>query len=237
MNLICSNCKEVLRAKDINITTNLGKCANCQSVLRLNELASVSVKPEPTYTPPADSGITMNSVDNDELLIELPKKGINASQIPTIAFALFWLLAIGFFTYISFGIDLLPVLFSIPFWLVGILMILGVIRGSQESQKITITKDAIKIEHSGLLKKSVSETKLNDIQEVLLANAPPVSFANYGKSIVSNFSAGQESKSSEKGIPTLLSYANSKTFFETTTEENQVWIVALLDDIVKKSNS
>jgi hypothetical protein len=237
MNLICSNCREILLPEHINVSTNLGKCLNCHTILKLNELESAPEVHVVSSTPPTGSSIIVNSNENDDLRIHLPKKGITIAHLPTLAFATFWLIAIGFFTYISFGIDLLPVLFSIPFWTIGILMILGVIKGTQESQKVIVSKDVIRLEHTTIFKSSTSETKLDDIQEVTLANSQPVKFSNYGKSILTNFSKGNGSSSSELGVPTILSYANSKTFFESTTEENQVWITTLLNDIVKRHNN
>jgi len=227
MNLICSNCNDKLLSENINIATNLGKCVTCNSILKLDELAESPLEMEVTFTPPIGSNIEVSSIEEGVLLITLPKSGIKATHIPTLAFATFWLFAISLFTFFSFSISWFPVLFSIPFWAVGIFMILGVVKGSQVSQKITLSKETIKLESFHIYKSNSFQCNISDIQEVTFTN-------NQSKSLINHFSQGQGNSSSELGAPTILSYADNKTFFELTSEENQVWIVTLLNSILKK---
>lgn len=234
MNLACSNCNTILLPENINISTDLGKCANCHAILKLSELSVFPVTPEVTSTPPEGSNIVMENLGDGALIISIPKKGIKVNHLPTLVFALTWLTAISFFTFFSFGSDLFSILFSIPFWAVGIFMLLGVFRGSQESQKITITKNTIKVEHLRPINSSSVEIKISEIHEVSLANITN-SFNSLGQQLINSFSGGHV-KSSEYGVPTILSYADNITFFESAKKEDQEWVTAFLKNLTIKMN-
>ncbi len=233
MKLICSKCDTPLLTEDMNITTDLGKCNKCGAVLKLSELsevAEVAEKIEVTSTPPIGSLIVVDASNEDELVFTLPKQGISSTQIPTLVFGIFWVGFVAFWTFLAAQGTVFFSLFSIPFWFVGLSMLYGVLIGSQESQKITITSETIKLAFNRPLFSSNFEANIKDIQEISISN-----LRNIPKNILGNYNVAKYSqKKRSNKVPTIISYANSTSFFENATKEDQIWITALLNKIVKE---
>jgi hypothetical protein len=136
----------------------------------------------------------------------------------------------------SIGVDVFPVIFSIPFWAVGFYLIYSVLKGSQESQKITITKEIIEIEHFRIFGKSKFAININEIHDVTLTHLNPNSLSNIGDGMLTQINNIGKKYAGDYGAPTILSFAKNQTFFENTAQENQIWITSFLKDVVVKMN-
>jgi hypothetical protein len=74
--------------------------------------------------PPAGSRIVLTR-NGDELRLVIPAAGLSVEQVVPAGFATFWLGFVAFWTWGAGRASVLFAMFSLPFWVVGILMMIG----------------------------------------------------------------------------------------------------------------
>ncbi len=232
MKLKCSNCSSELKPENINISTDLAKCDNCGSILKVSELTSsiTSLK----TTPPNGSKIMMTKGAGGQLELTLPKKGFSASVIPQFIFATFWLAFISFWTWGASQGSVIFAMFSLPFWLVGISMITGVINSINEVQKITLNKQILRIDRIRPIGTKSFETVLTNVQTIKLKGMKMNPFAMFG-----NFRYAmktQTSLGSPIETPAIITGMKTEHFFEDANDAEQEWVSKFLDTLVKQMN-
>jgi len=116
---------------------------------------------------PFGSRVTLHLTSN-RLEILVPPTGWSFEFLPVLGFALFWN---SFLVVWTIGAAIgggLFALFSIPFWIIGIAMLVPVITGIAGNTRLLITRSAFVIDFSVLGYKSSTTGKTSDLQKVEL---------------------------------------------------------------------
>ena len=230
MKLNCSKCDSEIKPEDINISTDLAKCYNCGSIFKASELTS-SLE-EIKFKPPNGSKISIQKGINGRMDLTLPKKGFTASQIPQLLFSIFWLSFIIFWTWGASQGSIIFAMFSIPFWLVGINMIIGIVNSANEIQNIYIDKYTLKIQRNRPIRSKTFQTKIGDIETIKMKGIkmnPLTMFGNFRQMMKMQSSFGSPIEA-----PSVITGVKTEHFFEDANDAEQEWVTKLLDTIVKK---
>jgi len=151
MKILCPACHAQVQSTDIQLDTGWAKCVACNDVFQLNnQLSGFTVAPDQTV--PKEKPLGARAVLEEEpnrLLIHLPKKGVRAATKGVIFFAIlwnsflvFWMLGVmGAFEGFANGPNWGMAAFSIPFWLVGIGLILGIIWDVKHTRTVCLTAE------------------------------------------------------------------------------------------------
>ena len=152
MKVICPSCQAVVQAADVQLDTAWAKCAGCQEVFQVPELLSaVKLRIEAERKPPErpfDAKIEILRTDS-QLLVSVPSTGMNAGLWSLLGFASFWTAFIAFWTFGAAGgfkgfknglggEQILFACFSIPFWLVGIGMLISIVYSAYSERKVAM---------------------------------------------------------------------------------------------------
>ena len=125
MRISCPECDSAIPSENINIKTGLAKCA-CGEVFRIKVGAADTDAGEIAPQKPAGTRIEIEETPSNEMHVWIPAR-FKAQVIPLVIFSLFWNGMVIFFLVMAFGGgvkgDGPPLLFMLPFVLVGVLMI------------------------------------------------------------------------------------------------------------------
>ncbi len=139
MKIICPSCSRTIPAVDVALDKGWAKCTSCNEVFPLADLLDgyppgeqIEVVPER----PFDAHAVLKR-ERDRLTIHVPPHGIGPAAIGLLAFAVFWLGFITFWTLGALGVffgrgnfdwgNMAFAAFSIPFWIIGIGTLGGVL--------------------------------------------------------------------------------------------------------------
>ncbi|MGQ9576699.1 MAG: hypothetical protein ACUVUC_15435 [Thermoguttaceae bacterium] len=140
MRATCPKCHEVIPADNIALKTGWAKCVRCNEVFQLAEVLEgqpAGWEPQPVPQRPFDARAIVERWP-EKLMVHVPATGLKAGHFRLLGFALFWLGFTAFWTAAASGIlfngfkgsfrweRVLFACFSIPFWLVGFGMVVGV---------------------------------------------------------------------------------------------------------------
>lgn len=187
----CPSCHQEVPVEDVNLETGLGRCRFCNEIFEIPELvthirAVQAGSPPGSGGPPpmrpADSRIKLIKRDN-RLLVYLPPWGFFSPVLVLLLFSLFWLGFVAFWTAGALGVltdpaggprweNIMFSLFSIPFWLVGLGMLVGALSGMFSRRVIYLDESRLENRWElGFLKyrKTVSRA---DVQTARVASAP-----------------------------------------------------------------
>ncbi len=149
MKVNCPACGQVVPAEGIALNTGWGKCVACNEVFSLADVIE-------GYVPPAGSNVAgkperpfdawaVVEREPDRLMIHIPPHGMRAGTVGLLLFAIFWLGFVAFWTAGALGLlfaqkpqglNIGFACFSIPFWLVGLGMLGGVLWASRSSRTV-----------------------------------------------------------------------------------------------------
>ncbi len=151
MKLNCPQCGQLVPADNIYVATGWATCPACNELIRLAEVvpefspsAPGPVEPKPQR--PFDAHTLLERTPH-RLLIHAPARGMRGGHWALLGFAIFWLAFVAFWTagalgiFFGGGIQLLNVAFaafSIPFWLVGFGMLVGVLFAARAEYTVRI---------------------------------------------------------------------------------------------------
>ena len=231
MKLKCPSCSNIIDADKINLVTDLAKCVQCDSIHTVSKLAKsqLSSNDYNSSSPPSGSKITLRKVRRNEYEIFYPAKGFSTSIIPMIFFSLFWLGFIAFWTWGASQGSTFFALFSIPFWIVGIAMILGIVNSMRATQTIKITRQNIIIEKNRPLFSKNYSCYYNEIHSVKMSSNSITPFNAF-----SNLSFNVKGYGNNKVIlsPAILTGAKTIYFFEQANEAERDWIIKFLESLI-----
>ena len=231
MKFTCSNCNAEIKSENINISTDLAKCDQCGSIHKVSDL-SISLE-EKDLSPPVGSKIVLEKGLSGGVKFTYPKRGFSASLIPLLIFAIFWLGFVTFWTWGAAQGSIFFALFSIPFWLVGLSMVAGLINSANEIQVLTLDQHQLTlIRHRPIRPKSF-EIDLKDIQAVkmkVMKMNPLSVFSNFG-----NMMKMQKSSGGALEVPAIITGQKTEYFFDGANDAEQEWIVKILASLVKRS--
>jgi len=231
MKLSCPQCSSFIQPEDINIITDIAKCSSCGSVFKVSELVQ---KPEPHKVEQLPLGANLQVRKSFENAIELyyPKRGFSMWSLPIGIFAIIWISFVAFWTWGASQASVLFAMFSIPFWLVGIAMIVGIINGASESQTIIIDRSILSLRKTRVFNPKTITVDINEIDSVSMKTPSANAFNMAGN--IKNFGKQANSNTAKFDVPTISSGIKDYSFFESATNIEQEWAVNFLQTVIEK---
>jgi hypothetical protein len=170
------------------------------------------------------------------LEISVPPSGFQASDIFLAGFSIFWLGFVAFWTtMVLWGGVWFMALFSIPFWLVGVGMVSGIIGRLFGRQLIEIDRYTLRLTKSGVLSKKIYDFDIEDIDSI---GNQKVNMANLLKSgkfnTNSTTNSSNNSFNQKQMLPTIRIGIKDVTIFESLSEPEQVWGISILKQAIQK---
>ncbi len=229
MNLSCANCHAAIKSENVNISTDLAKCDKCDTIHKASDL--INTIKEKDLRPPSGSKISMEKGYDRSFEFTYPKKGFSLSLIPLVLFALFWLGFISFWTWGAARGSVIFALFSIPFWLFGVNMIVGIINSVSEVQIITLSKYTLKVQRQRPIRPKSFETDLQNIQSIKMKGMKLNTFSAFGN--IRCMMKMQRSFGTAVEVPAIITGQKTEYFFDDANDAEQEWIASTLDSLVK----
>ena len=227
MELICTTCKRTIGSTNINVATDLAKCEYCGAIHKVSSFVSV-VEDKTLAVPPKGTKIELTREFGDNFLIFMPKKGVSFSDIPLLLFCVFWLSFISFWTWGALQGSIFFAMFSIPFWLVGLFMLTGIINNINETQTIKVNRSSLTLIKSRPFNAKQYEYDFKDIQSIKVTHmkaSPFFVFSNprYMWRLQWPFGAGLT-------MPAIITGSGTRYFFEGANDAEQEWVTKFLDN-------
>ncbi len=147
MHLDCPECRAPIFSDDVDLVKTIAKCKTCNNIFDFHNRLGGSGELPARYRkeiviPP---GIEVLHLMNE---LEIMIKWRKSVKTFTLFFALFWNAFIGIVSIIMLSVgELFPILFLIPFILVGIYLIYASLGYALNTSYITVDEDRISIEH------------------------------------------------------------------------------------------
>lgn len=231
MVLQCPTCGRQIEPENVNITTNLAKCEGCQEVHRASDLVE-QIDHEEIKTPPTGAR-TIVSNDRGDVIFTIPAAGLKGVHAFSAIFATFWICFIAFWTWGAAHGSIVFAAFSIPFWIVGIGMWIGLINAITQRQEIRVGRKDLKISKKSLLGSRTTVIPYSDIKEITVERViprNPMTTARHMSRMKS-----QPDSEGRVGIPmpTVLHGAAKTTFADFLEEAEGEWICRAVSAWVK----
>lgn len=232
--LVCPKCTANIDPADVNIAIDVAKCAACNSIYRVGELLDDEQVRAKATEMPTDSEIKVQRGLGNVTEIVLPAMGFKFTDLFMIVFGTFWVGFLIVWTSLAVFAGTFFALFSIPFWIAGVYIWMGVVRNITEVE-------IVKIDHTSitLIKKRPLFTKqkqfvLGSIDSVKLTSPVAQSFQHPFRS--SNYVICKERFNGLKGAqePAIVSGKETAYFFTRANTAEKEWIVYFLDTLLKK---
>lgn len=164
MKIFCPACEKTIAAENVDLKSGWGKCSACNDVFTLSGVLKGYVQPNESdfeggpVERPFDAWARLESTD-DYLAIFLPPHGMRFANWSLLGFATFWLCFIAFWTAGALGVlgnkgaqpkqeNILFACFSIPFWIVGLGMLGGVLWQARGTRSVYIDANQLFVERS-----------------------------------------------------------------------------------------
>lgn len=224
MQLLCPTCKSEITSDNMQISSDIAKCTSCNSIHKISELIEL-VKPV-SSSPPAGSVIEMTQGRNETLEILYPKTGFTRKLAPVLLFATVWLLFITFWTIFALQGSIVFALFSIPFWLIGIGMVLWTFNNAFTSEVIMVEKRQITLKKRRFFFKVNVIINIKDIVSIGLQQSLGKSEAGKNLSSLRTSNIG--------GNPAITTANGTDYFFVFANTNEQKWMVDFLNNLVDK---
>jgi hypothetical protein len=242
MQLQCEKCGTALKPENINVATDIAQCAACGNISKLSLLANIQIDSNGTTstrhqpfdpTPPRGSKVILTPTGHNQLEITLPPKGTKGPQIFMAIFAIFWLSFVSVWTVLAATSSIIFAAFSIPFWIVGIFMLIGVFKSRKLIEKISFFSNRIEITSNNIFSKTKTiEIPLNEIDTVRMWSK--MATINEMQISINASNTTRNGKSSYLNTPALFCGMQKYPFFQTADESEQYWIIGFTEEWLRK---
>jgi len=234
MELICTTCKRTIDSTNINVVTDLAKCGHCGAIHKASLLVS-TVEDKTLSEPPKGSKIELTKEYGDNFQIFVPKKGVSFSDIPVFFFCIFWFGFISFWTWGASQGSIFFAMFSIPFWLVGLFMLTGIINGINETQTIKVGKSSLTLSKSRLFNSKKYEYNFKDIQSIKMTHMKASPFSVFSNPKL----MWRLQRSFEAGLtmPAIIAGSGTQYFFEGANDAEQEWATKFLENKLRQAKN
>ncbi len=232
MKLICPNCQTVIFSENVNISSNLAKCNKCKSTHRISDLADRNII-EKINTPPRNAKIRVKKMQDGSIELFYPKQGFRASMIIPAIITLFGISLLSFWTWSVSREGSTFAIFSVPLWIIGILMLLELINSGTETQTLTLSKTSLILQKDRPIKPQKNVINLKNIQAIKIKNLGMMTFLDLFKFenmkliFKKNFIYGRVK------VPTIIFNRRAVYFLEDADYLEQKWITVILNNMVK----
>lgn len=216
MNIYCPGCRDAVNHEDLNIQTDLGKCRNCGHVFRVSEAFESFAADITPDKMPETSKLKLNKLSDSSYEISQPGGGLKSVGCATLVFSVFWLGFVAFWTLMASQAGFFA-LFSLPFWFVGLGMLVFSVNSMTEIQKLIVSSDSLR----------VVKTRLAFSKDVTI---PLENIKSIG---MDDWQMRNNSNRAQK-VPAIFYGVTKIKFFEYANREDQFWIVSFLKKLLGK---
>lgn len=224
MDLFCSNCNTPIASTHVNVSTDIAQCSACNSFFKLSELLSSSINID--IHPPQGSKIAIKKDFSGGIEWGYPKVGFTIATAAKLLFMFVWLSFVTLWTVFASKGSFLFALFSIPFFLIGLTVVVMTLNNIYEVQTLKVDKTKLSLLKKGLFFTKSFETTLKNIQSVKLTVNRGNPFNRKGKITSRARIAVFES-------PAIITGKKTVHFFENANDAEQEWIISLLNQLTK----
>ncbi len=174
------------------------------------------------------SKVLVEKVDGDQSLITLKPAGFSAGTLGIIFFALFWNGFLVVWTTMALMASVLFAMFSIPFWLVGLAMLAGIVTNLFGYQEILIRRKSMVIRKFTIGFKIEHTIDYNSLNSIELEK-----FTKYNNRTKNSFKLAA-SGANDNGLNSktvVISHSNKELFIgEHLKESDKEWLVDYLNE-------
>jgi hypothetical protein len=232
MEFICPTCNWPVNSTNINVITDLAKCEHCGSIHRASSLVS-EIDEKTLKNPPVGSKIELTKESGEDIKLFMPKTGFKRADIPQLIFTLFWLVFIAFWTWSALQALAWFAVYAIPFWLIGLAMLAGLINAINETQTITVNNSTLTLFKERPFRSKKYEFKLQDVQSIKITHVRAEPFSSlsnprYIWRLQWTFGAGHT-------MPAIISGKGTQYFFEAANDAEQEWAIKFLENRLKQA--
>lgn len=237
MSLRCKECKSEIDPKEINVQANLARCAGCGAVMRASELIEDEDVQETEFSwdPPAGSPVIVERKLGGDVAISYPAPGTKAFSWFGFGFTLFWLGFIAVWTTMAVVMssgDGFPwfALGSIPFWIVGFIMLAGQVNAMTREEIVLLSDREVSV-----IRKSRLQNKLKLIP---YASITSIDFDNeFRQQTAFDLDTFSRTRNMSKKLelqrfPKIRHENGMQPFFVNATPEEKIWVYRVVKTII-----
>lgn len=155
MKVQCPDCQAAIPAANFSLESGWAKCEACHELFDLADVVPGFV---PTPSQPGEKerpagSRTLLERSDGELFIHVPAEGFRGATIGALAFSMFWLGFISFWTLAALGgfggraigpVNWAFASFSVPFWMAGLWMLSAIIWSLWGKKSIRIDRNGMR---------------------------------------------------------------------------------------------
>jgi hypothetical protein len=233
MKIHCPGCGQLVPTENIALDSGWAKCPTCNEVTRLSEIL-------PGYPPakgdlpkppdrPFDARCLVEQNDR-KLFVHVPAQGMGGGTLALLAFALFWLSFMAFWTagaagLLFFGnqprgaVNVVFPLFSIPFWAIGLGMLGSVAWMAFGTQTMLIDAGRVIVERKCLLWRRRRIRDRESLQCARIGTSP--------------FIASHRSAPSSPLFTVDVVYQGGSFALPCSSQSEQEWLITVINGFLK----
>jgi hypothetical protein len=207
--------------------------------MKVSEMVE-SVKPIKVLspTPPESSRIQMKKGYRNNIELVMPRKGFSFSAVPGLLFSFIWLGFVAVWTLLASAGGVGFALFSIPFWIIGLLILGATVGSAFSTQTLVIDNNQLTFSRTQLFGKKTRQFSIRDIDSIEISpvtNRLLKSLNRPGTSAGVRVRKGDHMHNTRPLLtPAIHSQGTVTHFFEHVNEEGQEWTVTFLGQFVQK---
>jgi hypothetical protein len=232
MKIYCPACRELVQAADVDLASGWAKCAACQEVFEISKVLpafrSGAPAPEAALERPFNARAIVQQAATD-LEIFVPRQGFRVATLAMLGFATFWLGFIAFWTAGALGLlfgggppqpmNLGFAAFSIPFWIIGFVMLGGIAWSVFGTKRVQLDSNELRTETRCLL---YSKRRTIDRTQVQCARA-----------YVPKVQSQQSPNTNYYGAEII--FEKGSYLLPADDDAEATWLIAVINDFLQNS--
>jgi hypothetical protein len=233
MKIYCSHCAAKIIAEDMNLSTGWAKCRACDNLFEISSVvegfttSDSNQNAEPVPERPFDAE-TLIKRTPEELFLHQPAKGMNGGAWGLVGFAVMWNGFIAFWTFGALGgfsgefpsaDELLFAAFSLPFWCVGIGLIISIIVITRAQKSLLVNPVELSYRFKCL---SFERTKVIPRETI--------QHARKGKVFVTT---NHEDNSTTPSLPIDIVHKQGAVTIKVSETDERDWLIHEINDYLK----
>lgn len=227
MKVLCPRCTARIPVSNISLEAGWGKCEDCQEIFRLVDIVPGFPTSEKQLDEPVQRPFNARAVverTTEKLLIHIPAAGMTAAIGSILGFAIFWLGFVAFWTCGALGLfanqppqafNFAFASFSIPFWIVGFGMLIGVAWSLWGTKSIWIDREGMRTNQRCLVWSRSKWIEIDRLQHARRYN-PYVTNGN-----------------EQQTYAVEIVYRASSFVLPTDSEEEGRWLIAEINNFMR----
>jgi hypothetical protein len=230
MRLTCPGCRTPIDPENVNVSTDVAMCGACGEVYEASALVA-DVDLGQVLEPPAGSGIVFEADASGDGAFHIPRTGLRWGDVFPIGMATFVLAFMVFWTWGASRGSWWFAMFSIPFWIMDLLMWRGILIGVTERQTLSVDRESLTVEKRSVVSSGRIVVPIEDIRSVELDRARATNSFTMAR-----YMRRASGLAWDRGIdlPTITHGTSKTRFAEHVSEAEMEWLVTVVRAIVHR---